>query len=44
MTRYCEECGEELEEWENDICESCKNNFASAVINTDDIWPNEDDF
>jgi NMD protein affecting ribosome stability and mRNA decay len=43
MTRYCDECGRELEEWEDDICEDCMNNFAAGIIHTDGIWPNEDD-
>ena len=45
MTRYCEECGCEIEDWiEGNLCEDCMNDLASAIINTDDIWPNEEDF
>ena len=43
--RCCLECGRVLpEEWIDDLCEDCMNNFASAVINTEEIWPSEDDF
>ena len=43
--KYCDECGKELpEDWEFDICEECMNNFSSAVILEEDIWPDEDDF
>ena len=43
--RYCEVCGVELpDDWEFDMCEDCMNNLASNVINSDDMFPNEDDF
>jgi len=47
--RYCENCGEELEDWEEEpLCDDCEeeeaNNLASAIIYTDDFPPNIDDF
>ncbi len=44
MTKTCEECGCELEDETQDLCESCMNDLASAIINTDEIFPSEDDF
>jgi len=42
--RYCIDCGCELLDTEDELCEECMNNLASAIINTDDIWPDEEDF
>jgi len=35
--RTCRECGEPLEDYEEDLCEDCRNNLASAIFNTDEI-------
>ena len=45
MTRYCTECGCELpEDWPEELCEECMDDFASAITFTDGIPPNEEDF
>lgn len=36
MTKYCEECGEEIPE-DNDLCEDCMNNLAAAITNTEEL-------
>lgn len=50
--RKCEECGRELESWENgSLCSECQeeledeemDDFASAVLNISDIPPNASD-
>ena len=35
--RYCIECGRELQEHEDDLCENCMNNLASSIINMDGL-------
>ena len=42
--KKCVECNCELEDYEDDLCEECKNNLAASVIHTDGIWPDEEDF
>jgi len=43
--RYCRECKAELsDDWEQDLCEECMNNLASAILWTPDIPPNAGDF
>jgi len=41
--KYCKECGELLEDWEDDICDNCKDNLASSILYTEEIWPSMDD-
>lgn len=43
MTNYCELCGCEIDE-DKELCEDCMDDFASAVIHTDGIFPDEEDF
>lgn len=38
MTKYCDECGEELDsDWELGTCENCMNNLASSITNTEEL-------
>ena len=33
--KYCTECGKELEDdWPNDMCDECMDDFATCVINS----------
>jgi len=41
--KYCIECSCELEDFEDDLCEDCKNNLASSILLTDDFGIDEDD-
>ena len=36
MTNHCSECGEEVEE-DEDLCENCMDNLASAITNTEEL-------
>ena len=36
----CEICGNELEDWEDGICDDCQ----SSIILTDNLFPSESDF
>lgn len=43
--RYCSNCGNELpEDWNDDLCPYCMDDFASAAIHVDGIYPNVEDF
>jgi len=42
--RKCSICGKFLEDWEDDICEDCMNDLASAIIINEEMYPDEDDF
>ena len=41
--KYCLECSKELEDFEDDICEDCRNNLASGILFTDGIDPDLED-
>jgi len=40
MPRYCEICGDELDDDEIDICDNCK----LSIVHTNGMEPNIDDF
>ena len=40
--KYCEECGEEIED-DEDLCDDCKNNLAASILLTDDFGIDEGD-
>ena len=49
MKRYCKKCGEELDIWmEGPYCPDCEeenmDDLATAIIHTDELWPNEEEF
>ena len=42
--KTCIICGRELEDWEDDICEDCMDDEATAILRSDEIPPDEEDF